>query len=176
MRYFPLSIPAGVTFERSLCLDDYPASDGWSLTVALRGPQAINLTSTADGDQHDLTASAATTATWTAGLYSYSIRATKAGEVHQIEQGTIEIEPDVAAIATGVDQRSHARRTLDAIEALLENRATIDQERYRINNRELYRMPIAELLKFRDQYRAEVQREEIAARGGNGFRAVRVVL
>jgi hypothetical protein len=72
--------------------------------------------------------------------------------------------------------RDRSRPALDAIEARLENRATIDQERYRINNRELYRMPIAELLKFRDQYRAEVQREEIAARGGNGFRAVRVVL
>ena len=53
----------------------------------------------------------------------------------------------------------------------------MDQERYRINNRELYRTPIADLIKLRDMYRAEVNRERAAKCGKNPFgRKVRVVL
>ena len=60
---------------------------------------------------------------------------------------------------------------------MIEKRASLDQERYRINNRELYRTPIADLLKLRDLYRAEVRREQAAARGQNPFGAtVRVRL
>ena len=57
---------------------------------------------------------------------------------------------------------------LDAIEAVIENRATLDQERYRINDRELWRTPVTELIKLRQRYRAEVQAEKNAERIRNG--------
>lgn len=176
MRYLPPCITAGVTFERSICLEKYRASEGWTLSVALRGPSTINLTGTADGDQHDLNAPASTTSGWKPGRYSYTMRVTKAGDVFEVESGSVVIEPDISAVTDGTDTRSHARRTLEAIEAVIEGRASLDQERYRINNRELYRTPIEQLLKFRDVYRAEVQREEAAASGASVFRQVRVVL
>lgn len=177
MRNFPPTITAGVTFERTLDLDPYLASDAWTLSVALRGPAVVNISGTVDGDLHVMTSSAATTATWAPGRYSYSMRVAKAGEVHELETGTVEILPDLATQVAGFDGRTHAEKTLEAVEAVIENRATIDQERYRINNRELYRTPIAELMKLRDLYRSEVQREKMAERGGKVFgRAVRVVL
>jgi hypothetical protein len=173
----PQSITAGLTFERIVSLDCYPASEGWALTVALRGPAAINLTATVEEGKHKLRANAETTAEWSAGRYSYSVRVTKDDDVFQVEAGSLQILPDLNAETAPHDGRTHAEKVLEAIEAVIEKRATLDQERYRINDRELYRTPIADLLKLRDLYRAEVQREKSLERGGKYFgRAVRVVL
>lgn len=163
--FFPPTIQAGVTFEASVAPADYPATGGWVLTAHLRGPAVINLTGAADGSGHKFTAAAATTAAWVAGIYSYGIRATKGADVWPVESSMLEVLPDLAAVNAPSDLRSHARKTLDAIEAVLEKRATRDQERYTINNRELWRTPMTDLLKLRDVYRAEVRREEAAARG-----------
>jgi len=172
----PDKIGAGLTFSTLATLTAYQAPV-WSLVVALRGPGAINLTSTAEGTQHRLTASAATTANWVAGLYSYSVRVTDGTEVFEIETGQITIAADLTNATEGHDGRTHAQRTLEAIEAVIERRASLDQERYRINNRELYRTPIGDLMKLRDLYRAEVRQEQAAARGKSLFGAtVRVRL
>ncbi len=48
---------------------------------------------------------------------------------------------------------------------MIEKRASRDQERYTINNRELWRTPMRDLLLLRDTYRVEVRKEELKARG-----------
>lgn len=170
----PDNIGAGLTFDKLVTLTAYPATD-WVLSVVLRGAGAINLAATAEGAQHRLTASAAVTADWVPGIYSYSVRVSDGTNVHEIESGQLSVLSDLSNVTEGHDGRSHAKRTLDAIEAVIEKRASMDQERYRINNRELYRTPIADLIKLRDLYRAEVRREQAAARGSNLFgAAVRV--
>lgn len=160
----PATIQAGVTLERCVAFADYPAPD-WVLTALLRGPSVINLAADADGTGHKFTKLAADTTSWAPGVYSYVVRATNAGDVRQLETGTLEILRDLAAIDAATDLRTHAQRTLDAIQAVIEKRATRDQERYTINNRELWRTPIGDLLKLRDTYRAEVRRERAASRG-----------
>ena len=85
------------------------------------------------------------------------------------------MRPDIAQLAAGHDARSHVQRVLDAIEAVLEKRATLDQERYRINNRELVRTPVADLLKLRDRYRGELARMKAASKGGLFGVSARVV-
>ncbi|CAG2144460.1 hypothetical protein LMG31506_03010 [Cupriavidus yeoncheonensis] len=171
---FPAKISAGLTFSRLVRLDDYPAPV-WALSAMFRGPSTINVSSAAEGDQHRLRAEATATTLWTPGVYAYSVRATNGADVVEVESGTITIAPDMANTADGTDPRSHARRALDAIEAVIEKRASMDQERYKINNRELWRTPVSELLKLRDTYRAEVRREEAATRGRSLFgAAVRV--
>lgn len=172
----PDKIGAGLTFDRLITQTAYPAPE-WSISVLLRGPGVINLTSTDEGTQHRLTANAAETANWVPGLYSYSARVTNGADTHEIEAGQLVVQADLANATEGHDGRSHAQRSLEAIEAVIEKRASMDQERYRINNRELYRTPISDLLKLRDLYRAEVRREQAAARGQNLFGAtVRVRL
>lgn len=165
MKYIlPPTIAAGVTFERCVTLADYPAPT-WTLTAHLRGGEVIDIEADADGTGHKFSELATATGAWVAGVYQYVIRATNGGDVRQVEAGQVEILADLAAIDTTADLRTHARRALDAIEAVLERRATLDQERYRINDRELYRTPLGDLMKLRDYYRAEVRREDAAARG-----------
>ncbi|HDR9259620.1 TPA: hypothetical protein QDB21_005642 [Burkholderia vietnamiensis] len=172
---FPTSIRAGVTFDQTFRLNQYEAPT-WALVVLLRGPKAINLSSqAADDGSHQVQADAATTATWPAGSYLYSVRATSGDTVLEVESGIVSVDADLAAMADGADARVHAQRVLDAIEAVIEKRATRDQERYSINNRELHRTPISDLLKLRDYYRAELRRMKAAERGSLFGRQVKAV-
>ncbi|WP_290872036.1 hypothetical protein [Aquabacterium sp.] len=163
----PPTIGAGLTFSTLATLTAYPASD-WVLSVSLRGPSAIDLTATADGIQHRLEASATATAEYLPGLYAYSARVTDGSAVVEVERGTITVLPDLAQ-STGGDMRSHARIVLDNIRAVIEKRATQDQQRYTINNRELWRTPISDLLKLETLYASRVRAEETAARGNKNF-------
>ena len=155
---------AGLTFSRHIGLTAFPAPE-WSLSVILRGPGAIELSATPSGTQHLITATAAETSQWLAGHYWYSVRVASAGEVHQVDEGTLEVKPDLATVTGPYDGRGHVERVVDAIEAVIQGRASIDQSRYKINGRELERTPLGDLLKLRDQYREELRRMKMAKGG-----------
>lgn len=155
----PKKITAGTTFNRLMVNANYPASDGWLVKFYLRGSTQSDFTSTDEGDNHRLLISASTTATWQAGNYAYTLRVEKSGEVVELESGNIQVMPDIAAMEAGYDARTQAEKALEAIEAVLAGRASKDQERYRINDRELYRTPIPDLIKLRGFYAAQVNRE-----------------
>ena len=170
---FPSSISAGLTFDRPTTLTAYPAP-AWQLSAVLRGPSAIDITAQAAGQGHRFIEAATVTSEWVAGEYWYSIRATNGTDVIEVEAGQMTIKPDLAGMDAGHDGREHVQRVLESIEAVLEKRATIDQERYSINNRELWRTPIADLLVLRDRYRSELRRMKAARKGGLFNQAVRV--
>ena len=157
-------IASGVTFSKAVTLTAHPAPD-WSLTLYLRGPQAIDITAQPDGATHVFDVDAATTADWLAGRYWYTLRAARDGEVIQVDEGDLRVIPDLAALTDPHDGRTHAEKVLAAIEAVIEGRATIDQQSYQINNRQLARTPIPDLLLLRGKYREEVRQEQQAARG-----------
>lgn len=163
--YLPTEITAGVTLDIPITLTAYPAGGGWSLALVLRGPQSIDLTALANGDTHVVHVAAAATADWAAGDYWYTIRVTDGTDVFEVDSGRVKIVGDLTAESDGYDGRSHVDKVLSAIEAVIEGRATRDQESYKINNRELQRTPISDLLKLRDQYRDEARRMRAAAKG-----------
>lgn len=167
-------IHAGLTLTKTVEVCLYPAP-AWTLSIVMRGPKAIDLVSTPEGSFHKLDATAETTGAWPPGEYWYSARVTGAGGLFEVDTGTCIVSPDLAQAGDVFDTTTHAQRCLSAIEAVLEKRATLDQERYRINNRELYRTPTAELTKLRDYYRSEVKRERRVKNGKPLFgQAVRV--
>lgn len=141
----------------------------------LRGPSAIDLTGTTAGNLHRIDASAAETAEWPPGEYAYTIRAKNGPDVAEVEAGYITIKPDMASLSAGSEIRTHAAIVLANIEAVLEKRATQDQQRYTINNRELWRTPLADLRALRAEYHAIVMQEKRKARGQSAYgRSVRV--
>lgn len=162
--HIPVQHAAGLTFSASVDGADHP---GTAIVLHLRGPSQINLAASPDGK---FSATATATAEWTPGAYWWTIRATNdAGEVSELGKGAIEILPDMLAAEPGFDGRSDNEKALDAIDAVLEKRASLDQERYRINNRELYRTPIAQLIKLRAFYAAAVAREKRKASGNSNW-------
>ena len=64
-----------------------------------------------------------------------------------------------------MSEKSHVQKTLEALEALIEGKATKDQQSYSINGRTITKMPITDLLKWRDKYKAEFRKEQLAAEG-----------
>jgi len=179
--FLPAKISAGLTFSQLVTLACYPAT-GWQLSVLLRGPAAIDINGVAEGMAHRLAASAAVTAGWKPGLYRFSARVSADGVVNEVESGTVEILADVAQLPDEAgDMRSHARIVLENIRAVIEKRATQDQQRYVISTpngpRELWRTPMKDLLLLEQTYLARVRAEDAAARGCNVFgREVRVRL
>jgi len=170
----PQRISSGVTLDKAVVLTAYPANV-WTLTVSLRGPGSVDIVSVPDGTTHRLRAPASVTAGWEPGDYWFVARVlNEDGDVFEVESGQITIDPDLASLGPGYDGSTHAQRVLAAIEAVLEKRATQDQQRYTINNRELWRTPIPDLLLLRDRYRAQVKMESKLKRGDLFGSAVRV--
>lgn len=155
----PDTFSGGTTFE---------VVTGDNATVYLRGPSSIDL----ESQNGTVAAPPQVTTQWAAGMYAVSVRITdNSGNISEIYRGNIQILADITSVPAGTDTRSQNRRTYDAICAVIENRASMDQESYRINNRELKRMPISDLLKLRARYASLVAQEN----GRGGFREHRVI-
>lgn len=146
----------------------YPAPD-WALKAHLRGPAQIDLNATPDGTGHKFAADAAATASWTPGTYWFSLRAIKGGDVIEAAKGQLEVLPDLTAVAAPYDGRTQNEIALASIKAVLAKKATQDQMRYTINNRELWRTPVADLLKLHAFYVAAVRREKASKSGRTTF-------
>jgi len=152
------------------------ASQGWTLTYNFAGPAGtIAITASASGDDYLVSVAAATTAGYAIGLYSWAAFITKGANRFQIDSGVSTVQQNLATASTGYDGRSHAKQVLDAIEAVIKNRASTDQQAYQIGGRRLDRMPVADLLKFRNSYQREYQRELNAERIKNGLAAKNTV-
>jgi len=153
----PATLRAGdtVTWRRSLSY--FPASDGWVLTyVLVKSGSQITITASADGADHVVEVPLATTAAWSPGTYTWQERATKAGKTYTNAVGVLQILASFAAATGGLDARTHAQKTLEALEAWIEGRDIAVAE-YRIGDRLLKTIPIPDLLILRDRYRREVR-------------------
>lgn len=156
----PKEFTAGDTLSFTESVEDYLPEDGWALSYVLVNALGTEtVTSSDNGDSTHLVAeTAANTASWTAGDYRWQSYVTKALERYTVSRGSITIKPNFATGA--VDARSHVKKTLDAIESLLEGKAGKDVDSYSIHGRSLSKMSITELLEWRDKYVRELAQLE----------------
>jgi hypothetical protein len=172
-----------VTWEKTLA--DYPASESWVLAYRLRGPANYEISGgviVASGDNFVVTVPAATTKGWTEGFFTLFGWVTKSAERYEVYESPLVIKPDFASQTGTFDGRSHVKKALTAIEAVLEGSAAREENQYSINfggrDRQLAFCSKVELIQMRNYYLAEVRREEIADRikqgkGGGGKILVR---
>ena len=153
------------------------ASEGWALKFTAVGPAGIIAINAAaeDTDDFKFTAAAAVTAAYVAGLYSWQITATKTTTRYTIAEGIITLKDNIAGRAALYDNRSHAKKVLDAIEAVIEGRASQDQMGYTIAGRSLSRTPLPDLLKLRATYKSEYADEQATANIAAGLATGRKV-
>ncbi len=164
----PTSVIAGDTVKWTKSLPDYPASDGWSLAYTfINAAGKFPVAASADGDDYAVSVPPATTTGWIAGDYDWRAQVSKAGEVFTVATGRTTVKPSFGAAT--LDGRSTARKMLDAVEAVLENRASSEVAEYQINGRQLKYTSIPDLLKLRDRLRADVRREENVLRAAQGL-------
>ena len=156
----PFSFIAGDTVKWTKTLDDYLASDSWVLTyyLVMDGDQKT-IVATTSGDDHLITITAADSANYTPGIYHYQARVTKGSEAYTVAEGAIEVKPNFEAQTSGYDNRSHVKKTVDALEAVILGKASKDQLSYSIAGRSISRLSPGELIEWRDTYRAEYNKE-----------------
>lgn len=119
---------------------------------------------TDNGDGYHLaTVAASVTALWNEDEYKWQAYMVEGANRYTVGNGVMKVLPDLTTGA--IDDRSHVKKTLDALEATVEGRATNDQLSYSINGRSLQKTPIEELIKLHNRYtylyNRELQAEEI---------------
>lgn len=173
----PPVIQAGDTTSWQRDLPDYPADQGWQLSYLLINPAGrINITTTASGSSHLATISAAVSAGYAAGAYTWLAQVTRTDERFTVGQGDVTIKADWAAAPSGADARSPAARALADLRAALLNWLSTNGQisEYEIAGR---RMRFATAQEIRQRIalaEREVNREALALSGNSGARRVLV--
>ncbi len=160
-------------WKRDDLADTYPIGS-YALTYEFHedsgggGIHKFTLTATEANDTYYIEAASSSTTGYAIGDYIWEAYITKASDSNRVmvDSGRTTITQNLAD--TNADLRSHAKKVLDAIEAVIENRASMDQSSMSIAGRSLSRMSIDELMTFRDRYKAEYLKEIKLARIRNG--------
>lgn len=156
-------------WKRDDLADTYPTAS-YSLTYEFHedsgggGNHKFTLTAVEANDTYYIEANSSTTTSYVIGDYIWEAHITKTADSNRImvDSGRTSISENLAN--TNADLRSHAKKVLDNIQAVIEGRATIDQSSFSLGGRSLSRMSIDELMTFRDRYKAEYLKEIKLAR------------
>ena len=160
-------------WKRDDLADTYPIGS-YALTYEFHndsgggGTNKFTLTAIEANDTYYIEAASSSTTAYAVGDYIWEAYITKTADSNRVmvDSGRTTISQNLAD--TNADLRSHAKKCLDAIEAVLENRANIDQSSMSIAGRSLSRMSFDELKNFRDYYKTEYLKEIKLARIRNG--------
>lgn len=171
----PTAVTAGDTVTWTRSLGDYPANASWVLNYRLINALGkIDIVATASGADHLVTVTAANSAAWQAGTYTWQAFVTKAAERYTVGSGSIVVKPNLAAQAAGFDSRSEARKAYDAIKAAYDLYITNGHglmQRYTIGGREVWFKDFddarAQIEYWGNQVQAELAQESINAGRGN---------
>lgn len=163
----PQAVTAGDTIAWTKSLPDYPATEGWTLAYRLINSAAkYDITAAASGADHAVSVSAATSASWAAGVYSWQAVVTKAAERYTVGEGTLTVKPNLAGVSgTGLETRTTARKILDELEEAYLQYSTNGQgqvQRYVIAGREMVFRTAADFIKQIEYWRSRVTSEDAA--------------
>lgn len=165
----PETIQAGVTLTWTKSITDFPAGT-WTLTYYLNedssAQSGMSFAAAADGIDHLVTVTAATTAGWVPGRYKMLGRVSDGTAKHDVFIGFVEVLPDLAVAG---DYRSHAKKVLDAIEAVIITRAGAALVSFNVEGQQFQNISHAELISLRSFYKAEYLAEKAATRASQGL-------
>jgi hypothetical protein len=172
-------IIAGDTLDFPTTVNAFPATDGWTLKYrmlpllnGLVDPTGLPIAFTANvvNNEYRVQVGPSITAGWAARDYKWSGWVEKPGASYTVDEGFATVKPDPRVSTDGTDPRSFARRMVAQLEAALTaatSGSTLILE-YEINGRRIrYRDGVAVAGALKD-YRAEVWREDNAARMAQG--------
>jgi hypothetical protein len=142
----PEQMTAGDSIAWTKTLADYSAADGWVLSYALtREGGQITFQGSAAGSDHAINIAAATSADWSPGEYGFQAYVTKSGERHQVDAGLVEVLPNLAAQTEGYQSLPYCFTQRDALDAVMNVRATESQLSIAVGGRQISEMSHAEL-------------------------------
>ena len=132
-----------------------------SVTIRFAGPSSHTATLTQTGN---VWKAAVQTEGWPAGLYWFDVQAQDAeGNKWTLSRDRLELKPSLSNLPE--DSRTDAERMVEMIEAMMAGNASAGVRRYKINNRELERYGVDELLKLLTFWRNRLAKERRKGRG-----------
>ena len=171
----PLDFYSGETvkFKRT-DLSDYPAPT-WTLYYVLQKTGTrITFNSSQDGSSanHLISLTPSTTAGYTVGNYHWVVEARNSSDVYVVDEGYLEIKTDYAEHSSGYDDRSVAKKMVDAYESLFSNQitnSTLEQLSYSIAGRSISKMSASEIREEYYRWKRLYQQEVDSWRIENGL-------
>lgn len=167
---YPTQVPDSLTvgdrwvWKRTAMVADYPVATyqvkySFRLLTSAATEIAITATENTDPDEYIIEVGSSTTASYTAGDYTYQEYIVRSSDSERLvySTGIVTVEPDLDTDTS--DPRSNARKILDGLRAMLENRASIDQMSMSIAGRSLSRMTPAEIRDWERHYSYLVSKE-----------------
>jgi hypothetical protein len=160
---FGQSLVAGDTWSWTVDLSNesvpYSPSAGYVLKYFFRGAQNLTVQATASGSAFLVTASPTQTGALPPGTYSWQAVVYLNTDRTELARGTVTVLPDVEAQDAGVETRSWVKQSLDAVRAVIANRASRIEKEYQIAGRMLMLLAPEELLKLEGELTERYQKE-----------------
>ena len=154
---FPIVAGDFLAWKRTDLGVDYPPSAyGLTYSARLNGVgTAITLTASESGTEYIIEENSTATVNFPVGIYQWSAFITKTSDSNRIQvgNGTWEVVEN-KAVSTA-DPEPYEKKVLDAIQAVIQGRATQDQMSYSIAGRSLSRMDPDDLHKWEALYKAK---------------------
>jgi hypothetical protein len=146
---------------------DYPNTEytmSYVARITAGGNTEILLTGTAYQNDYLFTAASSVTANFVPGFYHWQLEAVRNSDSNRIviDRGFFTAIPDLDV--NGADPRTHAEIMLAKINSLLEGKADADVANYSVAGRSLTKLSFDELIKARDYYQEEYNKEVRAQR------------
>lgn len=143
------------------------ASPAESVSAVFGGVETHTEAATQEGNVWKV---AADTSAWEPGNYAYEVWVTFEDGSKQIAaQGALTLKVSAINLAAGTDARSKVQIIVDNLEAMLAGNASEMVRKYKINNRELDRYSIPEILSLLNYWRGRLQFENRKAAGITGL-------
>lgn len=159
----PATLDAGTACSIRLAPEDYPASDGWTLSLHVQGRAELHVDAEADVDEHVFALAAADTAALLSGRCRYSVTAARGEGASAegpfiVERGSLLVRPDLAT-ATAGSLEDPDEKALRMIRAVLDKRITADVEAYQLpDGGAVTATPLERLMELEAKYRRRVWR------------------
>lgn len=182
----PASFRAGDTVKFYMEHSDYPASDGWALSLTFTAPSNTSAKNwyqgssgsvvtrgqekqTATGSQYSTTdkfivtiaagTSAGQSGAFIPGRWSWVAKVTLAGEVATLGSGVIDVLPDLSAGTTSYDARTQAQVIVEQCDAAILALSTNRLGSYSVAGRTFQYHQLADLRETRKFYAAIARQE-----------------
>lgn len=168
----PESVVAGDTWTWKRLLADYPAGTYTLKYRLINAVGKIDITAGASGTDHLVTVTAATTAAYPPGDYTWTAWVEKTGERYTIGSGTVIVKPNIAGLAA-FDARTEAAIILDQLMAAYTSYTASNGHvaEYEIAGRRMKYRSSAEILEQINVWEARVAAEKRAERIAAGLGA-----
>ncbi len=163
-------------WKRTDLASDY-AVDSYTLKYALRlqstGTTEIEITATGSGTEYLVEVAAATTAAYSDGIYEWQAYVTRDSDSERITiaRGLVNVRPNRDAATS--DPRSHAKKVLDAIRAVIEGTASKELAFLQVGGMGLSRRNPQQLRElersYAHRYQAELRLVRRRRRGRSGL-------